>query len=299
MTNCVPLFLNICPINKYNNIFNLLNVDTVLASLANLLCDPLLQCLVLFVLAVAIRLISPKRKRMFILCFSVAVLWPFVWSQPYFAKNFIAPLEHGSLKGTPIQRTDNIDALFLLGCNYYDDIRAPNIARWPRCSLQRMMGAIDSYKRYRVPVIVTGGQFRDWDFPYAFYVTQFLVSHGVPPEAIIMLPYGYDTGTEVNAVATYTGYKKVGVVTSASHQLRVQRYLYIFGIQSVGIPVDYRNIGFENFAIVNPDGKHLHTTKRAWHEYLGLIEVSLCAKKYIDCGFSSVQLEPSVESPEE
>ncbi|MCG7644882.1 YdcF family protein [Alteromonas sp. Cnat3-28] len=207
----------------------------------------------------------------------ISTLFFFIATQQLIANLIIFPLEHGVLSGQKMQgkMLHKYEYIGVLGCNYREFKALPELDRWPRCSLLRLLTAESLIKTTpHLKIILSAGDFGNWGESFAHKSAKFLVNRGVPADKIRIVPHGFDTESEIAAVATFLGNKKqIALITSASHQYRAQLYFSNHGIDAVGIPTDFFSNGELTIEVTRPDMSALLAINRALHEYLGIIEV--------------------------
>ena len=122
-------------------------------------------------------------------------------------------------------------------------------------------------------IILSAGDFGNWGESFAQKSAEFLIKRGAPVDRIILVNQGFDTESEIAAVASFLGNKnQIALITSASHQYRAQLYFSSHGIDAVGIPTDFFSNGELKIEISKPDAAALLKINRALHEYFGIIE---------------------------
>ena len=187
----------------------------------------------------------------------------------------IYPLEHGSFSGVKAKQTDKneFSHIVVLGCNYRNFEKLPELDRWPRCSLLRLLRAINLYQENpQAYIVLTAGDFGNWGESFATKSARFLEDRGIPKSRLVIVSEGHDTKSEVLALASLNDAKKIALVTSASHQYRAQYYFAQQNMPVYGFPTDFLSNGSLDFAPHLPEANCLITINRALHEYLGILE---------------------------
>lgn len=200
----------------------------------------------------------------------------FTATQHLIANLIIFPLEHGILSGQKVQEKtlQEYEYIGVLGCNYREFETLPELDRWPRCSLLRLLKAESLIKTTpNLKIILSAGDFGNWGESFAHKSAKFLVNRGVPADKIRIVPHGFDTESEIAAVASFLGNtNQIALITSASHQYRAQLYFSNHGIDADGIPTDFFSNGELTIEISKPNAAAILKINRALHEYLGIIE---------------------------
>lgn len=201
----------------------------------------------------------------------------FIATQHLTANLIIFPLEHGVLSGQKVQEKalQQYEFIGVLGCNYREFEVLPELDRWPRCSLLRLLTAESLLKSApNLKIILSAGDFGNWGESFAHKSAKFLINRGIPADKIKVVPQGFDTESEIAAIAKFLGDKRqLALITSASHQYRAQLYFSSHGIDAVGIPTDFFSNGKLTVEVTRPNAGALLVINRALHEYLGIIEV--------------------------
>jgi uncharacterized SAM-binding protein YcdF (DUF218 family) len=165
----------------------------------------------------------------------------------------------------------NTDAIVVLACNHFEDDELPIVSRWPNCSLQRNLHAALMYKIKSKPIFLAGGVLSDKDlYSQAHHNKAFLEFMGVASNDIFTSEIGFNTETEVAALATLLGTKHISLVTSASHLPRAVRYFEELNIKVLPIPVEHLSRKRVEPVFDLPSASNLYRSERAIHEYLGL-----------------------------
>jgi uncharacterized SAM-binding protein YcdF (DUF218 family) len=141
--------------------------------------------------------------------------------------------------------------------------------------MSRVVTAVRVQKRTGLPVIVSGGAFRETDIPEAIIVQRLLKDLGVHQEKIILEDKSRDTGENGRFVAELCarhGFRNPLLVTSAYH---MKRSLLIFRrnrLTVTPLPAGFRSAEHLEFTpyTLMPGVSNLAVTAAALHEYLGL-----------------------------
>jgi uncharacterized SAM-binding protein YcdF (DUF218 family) len=163
------------------------------------------------------------------------------------------------------------DAIVVLACNYFEDDDLPFVSRWPNCSLQRNLHAALMYQIHPMPIYLAGGVLGKKDkYSQASHNKAFFESMGIDSTDIFITPIGFNTETEVAALAPQLKGKKISLVTSASHLPRAVKYFEENAIEVLPIPVEHLSRKHVEPVIDLPNASSLYRSERAIHEYLGL-----------------------------
>jgi uncharacterized SAM-binding protein YcdF (DUF218 family) len=142
--------------------------------------------------------------------------------------------------------------------------------------MSRVVTAVRVQKRTGLPVIVSGGAFRETDTPEAWIVQRFLQDLGVPRGKILLEDKSRDTGENARYVADMcarNGFRSPLLVTSAYH---MKRALLIFRrnrLEVTPLPASFRYGGRNELTPFTflPSFADLASTSTAIREHLGLL----------------------------
>lgn len=206
----------------------------------------------------------------------IAGLWLFYCSGTYTSSTLIHRLEHAYPTVLPSSsKWIATDAIVILACYYFDDEGLPKYNQWPRCSLQRLLQAVDMYRFHNKQIIVSGGNLGNWSKSLAEYSRDFLVKQGVDAKSITVIPDGFNTESEVEAICATQNFDSVSMITSASHQLRASKEFEKHNVKVINVPVDFLTRTEIKFELSLPNADSLKRSERALHEYMGLLAQSL------------------------
>lgn len=177
--------------------------------------------------------------------------------------------KRGVYRGTP-----RADVIILLGGGYVkgvEDLTGDSIL--PADMLFRVVETARLYKRYKIPIIFTGGSIEPGCIE-SKTVRRFLVELGVKPEHITLEDQSLDTmenAAFVKALMKKTSYKKAVLVTSSYHMKRSElifkRYGFDIVLHSAG--ASYGKMDHLNFMNLLPDSYELLKTSIALRETIG------------------------------
>ena len=141
-------------------------------------------------------------------------------------------------------------------------------------SLERASEAVRIYRRYKLPLIITGGPFFSMG-PEAPVIKEYLVSLGVPSKDIFTEEHARDTWENAvfsKKLCDEKGYKKPLIVTSAYHMRRAMWSFKKAGFEgAVAYPTAYKSSKTARFRYADLLPNNYGPLALALHEYLGLI----------------------------
>ncbi|MEW9798965.1 YdcF family protein [Alteromonas sp. CYL-A6] len=256
-------------------------IDYVLRPIAHALISPLVQSLLLGLLAWLLWRRNDKRTAAKWVA-GMAVFWGLVWSQSIASLVLLNTLEqqYPAVKADSMQWRQS-QAIAVLGCTAYPDVTLPEISQWPRCSMQRLLQAALMYQHHRTPIIVTGGMILESPNSYAEHARTLLLHLGVDEEDIHVIGQGENTHQEARAIYA-GGWRNIALVTSASHMPRAVNYFRHYGINVIPVPVDHSGPSGIRWKVHVPSARQLDNAAKAFREYVGLayqaIELSVSDK---------------------
>lgn len=167
------------------------------------------------------------------------------------------------------------DAVVLLSGGIREGTPEPfGVPELSKASLERVLAAVSVYRRYKLPVIVTGGTAFS-SGSEAGAIKKYLISLGVPREKVLTEERARDTWENAvfsKKICDGKGYKKAAILTSASHMRRAVWSFEKAGFKdAVPYPTAYKTSKIPKcyYAGFLPGtGENL---RAALHEYLGLI----------------------------
>jgi uncharacterized SAM-binding protein YcdF (DUF218 family) len=200
-----------------------------------------------------------------------SLCWLFLTSQYVFSNWLLHPLEYKypAIKANN-KEWQQIDAILVLGCYYYDTPELPLMSNWPQCSLSRLLQAKLMNDQKNTPIYVSGGHFLlDKNISYAEkaaeLLTQFQVKDAIPLSA------GTNTYTELLAFHQHYGDIPLAIVSSATHMRRVKILANKVGLtQVVLIPVEHLSNPSNPLTLNAPSLNSVYYSQRALYEYFAL-----------------------------
>ncbi len=239
--------------------------------LANILTIPILYPLLFMSLGLYHLRNDNLVKAKFFLGSSLLLL--VILTQPLIATMIIRPLENvTTLEHTDIKVENTI---VVMACNYRHEETIPFESRWNKCSTDRLLRAIDIHNKTKDEIIVAGGNFGNWPDAYSHYAKLFLSQFGVDKKHIIEVPMGHDSESEIKAILAKLTTKNVTLITSASHIKRARFFFEMCEKSVTSVATDYLSLPSSTLEPSLPSAESLAIIKRAFHEYLGIIEQSI------------------------
>lgn len=203
-----------------------------------------------------------------------SVIWVTLCSQYFFSSLLIEPLE----KAFPPVKTENIqwqnsDAIWVLACYHFDAEPLPLISQFNSCSIERLTQAAIMYKAKAIPIYLTGGSFnKNTKLNHAQQASKLLVELGVNKLDIKIINKGQNTVSEAQEISGQLYKKKLAVVSSATHGIRLNSILTKLDINFIFVPVHYASKHDVGFTINAPSIQALDRSERAFYEYGALIK---------------------------
>ncbi len=204
------------------------------------------------------------------------LLWLF--SIPVFSDSLIGLLEY--------QYSTNIsdkhfDSIILLGGGIYEGVPDLNGTSAPtEDMLSRIVCAVRLYRRWNVPIIVSGGAPPEFNVPEAVVVKRFLLDIGVPEEHVILEIKSRDTmenAQNMAAICSVKGYVNPVVVTSAYHARRTAIAFNRATMKITLVVSNFRSATGRHYGWVAylPSAEPIETSWRALRECIGLVYYNL------------------------
>jgi len=163
-----------------------------------------------------------------------------------------------------------LDASVLPSAPHY--VAVLGSAYYPRPALP-VTAALDAVGSVRL--ILSGGPVRG-EPPIARGYALAAAALGVPASSMILVDEPLDTSAEIRAIHSHVGDAAVLLVTSAAHTPRAMALSRREGLHAIAAPtgnlVDLTAPGVSGLL---PSGSSLRKTETAFHEYIGLLALSL------------------------
>lgn len=141
-------------------------------------------------------------------------------------------------------------------------------------SLERAVAAAGLHRRYKLPVLVTGGKAFSSDSE-AGAIKKYLMSLGVPRDKVLTEERARDTRENAvfsKKICDEKGYKKAAIVTSAYHMRRAVWSFKKAGFkEAVPYPAAYKTSRTPKYYYVDFLPGSGEDLREAMHEYLGLV----------------------------
>ncbi|MBR9895075.1 MAG: YdcF family protein [Gammaproteobacteria bacterium] len=241
------------------------------STIANILTIPILYPLLMISLGLYHLRNDNLVKAKFL--FGLSLLLLIVFTQPLIATIIIRPLENV----TTVKDTDTKgeSTIVVMACNYRHEETIPFESRWNKCSTDRLLRAIDIHNNTKNKVIVAGGNFGNWPNAYSHYAKLFLSRFGVNKKHIIEVPMGHDSESEIKAILAKLPTNNVTLITSASHMKRARFFFEMCEKSVTSVATDYLSLPSSTLEPSLPSAESLAIIKRAFHEYLGIIEQTI------------------------
>ncbi|MDO6566308.1 YdcF family protein [Alteromonas sp. 1_MG-2023] len=228
-------------------------------------------CLIAAFFAASLWLLYSSKVNSAKLLLSITFISLMIFSQSWVSSIILYPLEFGFDEES--ETFEVPEYIYTPACYYSTHGSVPEISRWHECSLQRLLQAKMLSEQYRVPLILTGGNFLfDETIGYAVKAQELLVSLGMSADNIITLNEGTSTFTEIRALEKSYANAKVLAVTSATHQRRVSMMLKDADIRAIVKGVDFQSSGELKPFVTTPSASSLDKTRKAFYEYIALLK---------------------------
>lgn len=245
----------------------------ILKGIALILVSPTKTAFLLFIVGLFAHFL--KRNRVKRLCFAMGFTWLLVFSQPYVANLLLYPLEHSTTSNQ--LESDNTFAkpkyVLPLACFYQTKGNVPEISRWSECSLQRMLEAMKLAKQHNAIVLLTGGHFLDDStVNYAEQAAKFYQQQGFPQAQLVIIGEGKNTREELASISQYVNSEPFLVVSSATHQTRLELLLKELKLTASVVTVDYHSSGDLTPHLRLPTVFAMQYSTHALYEYLALVK---------------------------
>ena len=187
---------------------------------------------------------------------SISIVWIFLFSYAPFANMLLSPLENSYKKLLSIPK--NVKYIVYLG----GDQQARG---W---EVLRLYNKINNVK------IITSGYQGRGNIPEAIKTANILKDIGIKSEDIIIHKKPQDTYQEALKIKEFLKDEKFILVTSAYHIKRAMMTFKKVGLSPIAAPSDFL-IKDKDKALSLPRAYHLYKSKRAWHEYIGILWLKL------------------------
>jgi uncharacterized SAM-binding protein YcdF (DUF218 family) len=213
----------------------------MLDTIAHILISPINQSLLGIGFGISLLFLTNIRSWIGKCLIWFSLTWLLLCSQYFFSYWLIAPLEKAF---PPIQaqskQWQNSEAIWVLACYHFDAESLPLGSQFNHCSLERLVQAANMYRIKPMPIYLTGGNFNlDSELNHANQAKKLLLALGVNEHDIMTINKGQNTVSEAKALAIKINNKKIAVVSSATHGIRISKILLRSGINFIFIPVHF------------------------------------------------------------
>ncbi|MGH8139414.1 MAG: ElyC/SanA/YdcF family protein [Steroidobacteraceae bacterium] len=144
-------------------------------------------------------------------------------------------------------------------------------------AVMRLAEGVRLYRQLPASSLIVSGGPLHGDPPGAKGYALAAVALGVPAASIILIDTPVDTGAEIRAIRARVGDAPVLLVTSAAHMPRAMEHCRRIGLHAIAAPTDNLAdpVGHTPGLLLLPSGTALRKTETAFHEYFGLLALSL------------------------
>ena len=228
-------------------------------------------CLVTAFFAVGLWLLYTSKLNYAKPMLSITLASLMIFSQSWVSSVILYPLEFGFAREEGAFEAP--EYIYTPACYYSTSGSVPEISRWHECSLQRLLQAKIMSEQYQIPIILTGGNFLfDKSINYSSKAQELLVSLGMPADNIIILSEGTSTFSEIEALKKSYASSNFLVITSATHQKRVEMMLKDLSMHGQIYGVDFQSSGELIPFVTLPSASSLDKTRKAFYEYIALLK---------------------------
>ena len=216
---------------------------------------PLSIGLILFILGLWFLYTNSYKKAKIYL--GISFLWIFLISYSPFANSLLAPLED---QYQEIQSPLDAKYILLLGGDFKS----------------RAYEAIKLHHLIHDSIIITSGYPGSYKTtPEAVVNANKLIQLGIPKENILMQTKPRDTAEEAQQIKKIVKDEPFIVVTAAYHMPRAMGLFKKEGLNAIAAPTNFLSSNSSLLSV--PNGRTLHKTEIALHEYLGMLWYKLKA----------------------
>ena len=248
---------------------------SLLKAIVKTLISPIQLAFLLALVGLLFSFLGNKKKAK--IFYSIAAGWLLIFSQPYVTDLLLYPLEYGYTN--PTTQSDiqaNPDFILPLACFFNTEGNAPELSRWSNCSTQRLLKASRLAESHKAQLLLTGGNFlKNKDINYAEKAKQFVLEYGVASSNIVVVGKGGTTREELNSVRELLSNKKVLIVTTATHRLRVKLLIHELSIEADIIGVNHHSNGELIPYLTFPEAGSLQKARHAFYEYLAIVKYKI------------------------
>ncbi len=187
------------------------------------------------------------------------------------ANFLLIPLEQ---RYPPIQATDSIDYILVLGNGHSSDPAIPLTSQPSRAAMARIMEGIALKQRHPQAKLIVSGNSPYDPISCARMYAKVAEYYGIPASEIILIEDAFDTQDEINHYKNLIGEHSAALVTSASHMPRAMRMAKQAKLNVIAAPTDFQGkqpqISLPLFAYL-PKPENVQDSEAAIHEWLGIV----------------------------
>lgn len=185
------------------------------------------------------------------------------------SSRLLMPLERQYTAFFPVD--ESIDYVMVLGSGHVVDDEIPPTSELSRTGLMRLTEGIRIMRIYPGSKLILSGYSGGSEVSNARMMAKVALELGVAKSDIILLETAKDTWEEARQAAAFVSYKKLILVTSASHMERALNEFHAAGLNPYPAPTNYlahQNVT-QPWVKYTPKAVYLEQTERYWHETLG------------------------------
>jgi len=209
---------------------------------------PLSIGLLLFIVGLIYLYTSNYKKAKIYL--SISFLWIFMVSYAPFSNTILSPLESSHPK---VEQNVSAKYILLLGGDFKG----------------RSHEAVRLYYQIDDAKIITSGYPGNKILPEALRSAQKLIELGIPKEDILMQSEPRDTEEEAMNIYNIVGTEQFILITAAYHMPRALKLFKKYGLNPIVAPTNF--LVEKSNLTTFPNGRDLHKSEIAFHEYLGSV----------------------------
>jgi uncharacterized SAM-binding protein YcdF (DUF218 family) len=226
----------------------------ILKKILSVFIMPLPIAIIIFVLSLYFLFKNKYLKAKIFLI--LALVWLLLFSYAPFANMLLYPLENSYKKLTSIP--SNVKYIVYLGGDQQN-------RGWEVLRLNH---------KIKDSTIITSGYEDRGKIPEAIKTANILKNIGINEQKIIVHSKPKDTYEEAIKIKQVLKDKKFILVTSAYHMPRAMMIFKSVHLNPIAAPTNFL-IKNKDKVLSFPNSYHLHKSKKAWHEYIGLIWFNL------------------------
>lgn len=239
---------------------------------------PLAISFLLGLIALAFRIAGYRRSALGL--FAAGVTVGYLGSVSIVGDALLVPLEgRYSAFRESAHSEEKIAAIVVLGAWYGPRDTIPITSALSADGLARIAEGVRLAVRYPAAKLVVSGGAPHGGVASAIGYARFAREFGIPAERLVAVPNAFDTAQEAREVSKLLARQRFILVTSASHMPRSIALMERQGARPLPAPTAHRTAGrleFQNwYEAILPSSLGLSKTEAAWHEYLGLLAISL------------------------